>query len=241
MDNRPVCVIQHVACETLGRIAEALKAEGLGAEVIRTQEQNPIPAGMDNYKGLIVMGGPMGVYEQERYGFLGEEMRLMQLAVKQNKPVLGICLGSQLLAAALGATVSKSGFKEIGWHPVRLNDSALHDPLWNGVPRSFQALHWHGDIFTLPEGAVPLANSDLTDCQAFRYGPSAYGFLFHMEVTPEVLQGMVSTFSDELKQAQINPEQIIEPAKTHLANLHYIGSSVFQRWARLVRTLTPSR
>jgi GMP synthase (glutamine-hydrolysing) len=183
MDNRTVCVIQHVACETLGRIEDALKAEGLGLEIFRTYEQNPLPQTIEAYKGVILMGGPMGVYEQDRYGHLTSEMRLMAQAAKENKPVLGVCLGSQLLAAALGASVSKSGFKEIGWHPVTLTDSAMHDPLWSGVPRSFHALHWHGDIFTLPNGALSLARSDLTEFQAFRYGANAYGFLFHMEVT----------------------------------------------------------
>ncbi len=239
MDNRPVCVIQHIACETLGRIEEALKTENLPLQIIRPYEKCPIPEKIENFGGLVVMGGPMGVYDQEQYGFLGAEIRLMQTAVKQNKPVLGICLGSQLLAAALGGTVTKAGSKEIGWHRVMLSDSAMQDPLWNGVPRSFHALHWHADIFTIPPGAVPLASSEMTECQAFRYGRSTYGLLFHMEVTPEILHGMTTTFRDELVEAKIKPEQILEPAKTYLPNLHYIGSSVFQRWARLVKSRQP--
>lgn len=102
----------------------------------------------------------MGVYEQDRYPFLSEEIRLIETALKQEKPLLGVCLGSQLLAAALGVKVTKGRKKEIGWHPVNLTDAATTDPLWGGVKSPFVAYHWHGDTFELPRAAVSLASSN---------------------------------------------------------------------------------
>lgn len=232
MKNCRVCVIQHHACEGLGIIAPAcglLPETGSQslrrvAHYCKVYENQPVPTSIEGYDALILMGGPMSVYDS--HPFLKEELRLIQDALKQNKPILGICLGSQLLAAALGARVYPGKQQEIGWKSVRLNDFAASDPLWQGVPRSFMAFHWHGDIFDLPTGAVPLAESDLTPWQAFSYGKNAYGFLFHAEVTKESIQGMVNAFAKDL--------HLEELTKTHLPNLNYIGTTVFTRWAALI-------
>jgi GMP synthase (glutamine-hydrolysing) len=129
---------------------------------------------MGDAAGLIVMGGPMGVYEEARFPFLRRERNLIERALADRVPVLGICLGSQLLASALGAPVRKGLRKEIGWHPVYLEDAAGDDPLFRETPVEFDAFHWHGDVFDLPTGAVRLAHSSLTEYQAFRYGENAY-------------------------------------------------------------------
>ncbi|RMG46755.1 MAG: hypothetical protein D6723_16810 [Acidobacteria bacterium] len=143
-------------------------------------------------------------------------------------------MGSQLLAAALGAAVTRGDRKEIGWYPVALTESARNDPLWRDVSSPFIAYHWHGDVFELPRGAVSLASSDLTACQAFRYGRRAYGFLFHMEVTEEIIHNMVNTFADELREVGIDGSEIIERAKEYLPLLQRVGRHVFMRWANLV-------
>ena len=230
-----VWVLQHIHCETLGKIDDALQSTGIVTQYIRTFEGQPVPKGMADAIGLIVMGGPMGVYDYPRYPFLRDEMHLIEQALQEEKPVLGICLGSQLLAATLGATVTKGKEKEIGWHPLRLTQPATTDRLWAGVEPSFMAYHWHGDIFKLPQGAVSLASSDLTECQAFRYGRSAYGFLFHMEVTEGIIVDMVRTFTSELQEAGVNDSQIAGKIKDYLPNLHRIGGPVFQRWAGLAK------
>jgi GMP synthase (glutamine-hydrolysing) len=236
-----VCVIQHHAVETLGILAYGCgslpegNAESLRmvAHTCRTFENQPVCKDMQPYDGLIIMGGPMSVYDS--YPHIKEELRLIEQALELNKPILGICLGSQLLAAALGARVYPGKQKEIGWKSVRLNDFASSDSLWQGVPRSFMGFHWHGDIFDLPTGAVPLAESDVTPCQSFRYGQNAYGMLFHAEVTQEMIQGMVKEFSAELQKEAIKPEDVTGPIENHIANLHYIGSTVFSRWGALIK------
>jgi len=230
-----VWVLQHIHCETLGTIADALGAEGISAEYVRTFKGEKVPDEMGGGAGLIIMGGPMGVYEQDRYPFLRQEILLLEQAMKEEKPVLGICLGSQLVATALGAKVTKGRKKEIGWYPVTLTETATGDRLWKGVEPSFTAYHWHGDVFELPRGAEPLASSALTPCQAFRYGKNAYGFLFHMEVTEEIIRDMVQTFADELQEEGLDGRRIVDRAGDFLPALKGIGKIVFGRWASLVR------
>jgi GMP synthase (glutamine-hydrolysing) len=229
-----IWVLQHTVCESLGTIADALQAEALAWQYVRVFEGKPVPAEMGNAGGLIVMGGPMGVYEQERYPHLAAELRLIESALNNDRPVLGVCLGSQLLAAALGASVTKGPRKEIGWYPVRLNEAATTDRLWAGAPGEFMALHWHGDIFELPAGAVSLASSDLTTHQAFRYGNSAYGLLFHLEMTEEMIGEMADAFGDELREGGGDPAELAAQSAIHCDELGAIGEAVFGKWARLV-------
>ncbi len=229
-----VKVIQHVGCETLGMIAQVLAQQSVAAEHIRPFKREIIPTEMGRSAGLIIMGGPMGVYEQERYPFLRQEIRLIEGALKEKKPVLGICLGSQLLATVLGAGVTKGKQKEIGWRRVALTEAAATDALWSGIDSSFTAYHWHGDVFNLPQSASLLASSDLTPCQAFRYGVNAYGFLFHAEVTRKIIQAMVDAFADELREAGINGEEIFRKADDYLPGLQTIGATVFRRWTTLL-------
>ena len=197
-------------------------------------EGEPVPDDMREAGGLIVMGGPMGAYEQDKYPFLLSEIRLIEAALKAGKPVLGVCLGSQLVATALGAEVRKGDRKEIGWFPVTLTEAASADRLFGEIESSFTAYHWHGDVFDLPRGAVTLATSAQTPCQAFAYEERAYGLLFHLEATREIVEDMVRDFSDELDEEGIYGAEIIAQSRDHLPGHQRIGKSVFQEWARLV-------
>ncbi|MBI5395725.1 MAG: gamma-glutamyl-gamma-aminobutyrate hydrolase family protein [Verrucomicrobia bacterium] len=233
---KTVYAIQHIHCETPGLIADALAAHDIALAHVRPFAGDAIPPTMGHAAGLVVMGGPMGVYEQDQHPFLRDEIELIQQALRDGKPVLGVCLGSQLLAAALGAPVTKGQQKEIGWFPVTLTRDGARDPLLAGVPASFTALHWHGDVFELPRGAVSLASSALTTHQAFRHGTNAYGFLFHMETTAPLVEGMVRNFGDELRDAGVNGDDILARASEHLHTLQHAGRAVFARWAALVQT-----
>ena len=228
---RSVFVLQHTPIETLGTIEDALRGHRIGAEYIETHAGKPVPGEMAGKAGVIVMGGPMGVYEQAKYPFLRDEMRLIESALTLGIPVLGVCLGSQLLAAVLGAEVKKGERKELGWHAVRLARFAAQDPLFAGVRPEFWPFHWHGDVFSLPKQAVGLASSQRTPCQAFRYGKNAYGILFHLEVTEEQISQMLSAFAEELREAGGEAAEITAQVPRHLPVLTEIAGEVFGRWA----------
>ncbi len=226
-----VWVLQHTASETLGTIEDVLRGHGIGFNYIQTHVGKPVPGEMADQAGLIVMGGPMGVYEQAKYPFLRDEMRLIDSALALGRPVLGVCLWSQLLAAALGAEVKKGERKELGWHAVTLSDLAPQDPVFAGVKPEFWPFHWHGDVFSLPKQAVGLASSRQTPSQAFRYGKNAYGILFHLEVTREQILQMLLDFAEELREAGGKPTEIMEQIPRHLPLVEKIAGDVFGRWA----------
>jgi GMP synthase (glutamine-hydrolysing) len=231
-----VTILQHIHCETPGIISDCLQTAGIDMHFVRTFDKNPIPSNLDAQAGLIVMGGPMSVYEHGRFPFLLQEQRLIEQAFKDDKPVLGVCLGSQLMAATLGAEVRSGRQKEIGWYPVTLMASAATDALWQELPSLFTAYHWHGDVYDLPQSAVSLAASEMTPCQGFRYGEKAYGFLFHLEVTEKMIKNMVNEFSGELEVENITAESIIAKTKDYLPELQTIGGRIFGRWVKLLKS-----
>jgi GMP synthase (glutamine-hydrolysing) len=226
-----VWVLQHNPSENLGTIEDALRGHGIGFEYIETYAGNRVPQGMAGKAGLIVMGGPMGVYEEAQFPFLRDEMRLIESALSAGSPVLGVCLGSQLLAATLGAEVRKGKKKELGWHPVTLTESAGHDALFAGFGPEIWPFHWHGDVFSLPRQAVSLGASEWTPCQAFRFGKNAYGILFHLEVTGEQISKMLRDFGDELRETGGEAGKITAEGTRRLPALREISSEVFGRWA----------
>lgn len=229
-----VLVLQHTPPENLGTIADALGHRKIAHTYVRAFQEEPIPKDLDRYAGLVVMGGPMGVADRDRMPFLKQEILLIEQALKEKKPVLGICLGSQLLAHALGAPVRRGDKKEIGWHMVRLTEEGRADPLFNGVEPSFFAYHWHGDVFDLPGSAAPLASSEQTRHQVFRYGSNAYGFLCHLEVTENLVREMIRTFSGELQEEGIDAGWMMEKTEEHLPPLQRISQSVFGKWTGLI-------
>jgi GMP synthase (glutamine-hydrolysing) len=226
-----VWVLQHHPAENLGAIAEALESAALAWQYVRVFDGHPIPTDMKGAGGLIMMGGPEAVYELDRYPYLRAEMALIENALKAGRPVLGVCLGSQSLAAALGANVRRAPHKEIGWYPVRLRPEAKDDRLLRGLPEEFVAFHWHSDILDLPAGAVPLASSELTELQGFRYGDNAWGLLFHAEMTQAIVSALVKEFGEGLKRVGIEGEEILASAPRHLAGLSKVAETIFGRWA----------
>jgi len=233
-EMKQVIVLQHLADEGLGTIAEALDGWGISALTIRIFDGEKVPARIEKADGLIVLGGPVGVYEAAAYPYLSDEIDLIKDALNENKPVLGICLGSQLIAAALGAKVYKSGRQEIGWRLVKSSAAARNDLLWNAVENQFTAFHWHGDVFELPDGAVSLASSSLTEHQAFRYGKNAYGILFHPEATREIIFSMTGDFADEAEQAGIAPAKILADTEKHLSTFKATADKILSGWAKMV-------
>ena len=178
-----VCVFRHIPFEGVGLLGDVWSARGIGYEYADLAAGGSSPDPRD-FDGLVFMGGPMSVNDDLPYLRIEEQM--IRDAAAKEKPVLGICLGAQLIAKALGAAVRKNGAKEIGWYDVDFTAHAVQDPLFRGLRRE-TVFHWHGETFDLPEGAVLLASSRLCRNQAFRAGRNAYGLQFHLEVTPEMI------------------------------------------------------
>jgi len=235
MSPRPaVLCVQHVAAEPPGTVAEAVRGAGLALEVVRVDRGDTVRRSAEGLAGLVVMGGPMGVPQADRHPHLKEELRLVEAALSREVPVLGICLGSQLLAAALGARVERGPRQEIGWLPVSLEAAARQDPLFGPLPAELVALHWHGDVFDLPRGASSLARSPLTRHQAFRCG-SAWGILFHLEADEAQVEAMARAFAEDLDEAGVSEDELLGGARKHLAAARRLGRGVFDRWATLAK------
>ena len=228
-----VLVLQHMPYETPGTIGATLASRGVALETVPVFDGAPVPRDLGAADALLVMGGPMGVDEADRHPAIRDELRLIERAVDEARPVLGVCLGSQLLATALGGTVSKGRAKEIGWHTVTLTDAGAEDPLLGGSGRSFVAFHWHGDVFSVPPGAVALASSELTPNQGYRYGESVYGLQFHPEVDRAILDGMIGDFEQELEEAGVTAADVRAGADVHLAALRRTCASMTSAWASL--------
>ncbi len=221
-------VLQHTPREGSAAIGVALRARGIDERVVRIDRGETVPSDLDGAAALLVMGGPMGVYEADRFPHLHDELRLIERAVAHGVPVLGVCLGSQLVAAALGARVERAARREIGWGEVRLREAARDDAMWAGGPASFVPLHWHGDVFELPRGAVSLASSAETEHQAFRFGTSVWGVLFHAELDAAGVAAFTEDFAAELPGP---PGDILAPAGEHLAALAPVRDRAFAAWA----------
>lgn len=227
-----VAILQHVAPEGPGLVADALRAEGVALETCRVDEGAPVPREVAPYAGLVVMGGPMSAYDADRLVHLRDELRLIEAFLRAGRPILGVCLGSQLLAAALGARVRPGAQKEIGWIPVELEPAHEADALLAGAPARLTPLQWHGDVFDLPRGATRLARSALTENQAFRHGEDAWGLLFHLEATADQLSRMVAAFPDELRAAGVDRAAMIAQAGPRLEALAPVADRAFRAFAR---------
>ncbi|NET11895.1 MAG: glutamine amidotransferase [Okeania sp. SIO1H6] len=182
-------VIRHIAFENLGSLHSVLQEKGYAIEYLEAT-----PGFLDGINSLtpdlvIILGGPIGAYDEQDYPFLTEELDLLKQRLTNNKPTLGICLGAQLMARALGAKVYPgNNGKEIGWSPIQLTESGENSPLQYLAPEETAVLHWHGDTFDLPDGAVHLAASAAYQNQAFVWGKSALALQFHPEVTTSGLE-----------------------------------------------------
>jgi GMP synthase-like glutamine amidotransferase len=189
---------QHVPFEALGSIEKWIINAGYALSATRFFEDSPRLPRLDALDWLIVMGGPMNVDEERTYPWLREEKQIIAQAVQSGKVVLGICLGAQLIASALGAKVGPNACKEIGWLPVDLCPQVRSHPLVEGFPASWVTFHWHGDTFELPAGALPLASSEGCRNQGFIFSDRVVGLQFHPEMTPQGTRSLVAQCAAEL-------------------------------------------
>ena len=178
----PVLVLRHEPFEHLGHFAGILEENHVEYDYHDLGEAPP----QKTYSGLIIMGGPMSA--NDNLPGLHDELSLIRKALDEGVPMLGVCLGSQLIAKALGARVYRNDRLEIGWEPVWLTDAAADDPLFKGVSSPETFFHWHGETFDLPDGAEWLAYSEKCRHQAYRYGSKVYGIQYHPEITAKMIE-----------------------------------------------------
>ncbi|MBA3262217.1 MAG: type 1 glutamine amidotransferase [Thermoleophilaceae bacterium] len=192
-------VLQHIACEPPAAFEDELRDRGHELVRVELDEGDRLPDWRD-FDATVVMGGPMGAYDEDAHPWLAEEKRAIRAAAHAGHPIWGVCLGAQLLAGALGAAVYPGSEAEVGLLAVELTAAAAEDPVFGAAPASFPTLQWHGDTFDLPPGATLLASSSAYRNQAFVF-ERAYGLQFHLEVSPELATewGEVPAYSTSLE------------------------------------------
>ena len=235
---KKVLVCQHVAYEILGTLNPLLKRAGLRIRYVNFGRDPHARPSLDGYHSVVVLGGPMNVDQTDEHPHLATEVELVRGALDRGMPVLGICLGAQILARALGAEVRPNGEKEIGWYPVSPTPEGESDPVLRHFEGTEQIFQWHGDTFEIPDGAVHLATSPGCANQAFRYGDNAYGFQFHLEVDEPMISRWLEVPHHVREIAaldgKIDPERIREQTPARIGRLKQLSESVFSEFVTLV-------
>ena len=236
---KPVAIFRHAASEGPGYFATVLDRHGIPWRVNRTDEGEPVPANPREFSGLVFMGGPMSVNDD--LPWVAPALRLIRAAVDAGIPVLGHCLGGQLMAKALGGQVTRNPVREIGWGRVDVldNDVAAR---WLGAGRhSFDAFHWHGETFSIPSGAVRILSSPDCDNQAFALGPHL-GMQCHVEMTPDLIRAWCRDWGREVealarRQPSVQtPAQMLEAVEDRARELNGIADVLYQHWLEGLRS-----
>jgi GMP synthase (glutamine-hydrolysing) len=234
---KKLLVCQHVAHELLGTLNPLLKRAGFRIRYVNFARHPDAQPTLDGYDGLVILGGPMSVNDAHRLPHLSTELKLIETALQRNLPVLGICLGSQLIAKTLGANVYPNREKEIGWYDIAPTDGAKDDPLLMAFKPTEKIFQWHGETFDIPKTGHHLAFSSLCANQAFRYGENVYGLQFHLEVDEPMIQRWLRVPDNREEIAalggDITAEGIHDETPAHIARLHQLSDGVFGAFIEL--------
>ncbi|MFO1455753.1 MAG: gamma-glutamyl-gamma-aminobutyrate hydrolase family protein [Steroidobacteraceae bacterium] len=235
-------VFQHVAAEPLGTLHQRIRARGLRIRFHNFHRHPEAQPDVDRYHGLVVLGGPQNVMDQHRHPHLGTELRAIESALRAGKPVLGVCLGAQLLAHVLGAPVRRHVRHEIGWYALQATEAGRADAVLGRLGATATVFQWHGCTYDLPSGAMQLARTTTCEQQAFRYGESAYGFQFHLEADAALIERwlQIPAYRRELEQAGAGQEaqQIRAASAAHLDAMRPLAAATFDRFLDLLSAQT---
>ncbi len=236
MYTKEIIVLQHVEAEGPGLIGTVAEAEGFCLQTIRLFRGEKLPRDTRRWSAIVVMGGPMGVYDEAEFPFIADELRLLKSAFSLKIPVLGVCLGAQLMARAAGAKVISGEKKEIGFYEIRLTPFGQSDALLLGLPEAFTVFQWHGDTFNIPQNASNLASSGLFKHQLLKVGANSYGLQFHIEVTETMIADFLSAGSAELAGVPYikDPGIIMREARELLPAIHNHGRAIIRRFLRQI-------
>jgi len=200
-----ILCVKHVDIEGPGTIGEFFEKTDFDFKIIELSEGQRLPSHLDDIDAVVVLGGPMNVYEEDKYPFLKEDDIFLKKVLKKEIPLLGICLGSQLIAKACGAEVQKSEIKEIGWSVVELTEEGKDDPLFAGLGNLLAVFQWHHDTFDIPKEGYLLSRSRVCENQAFRTDKYVYGLQFHLEVTEDIIASWIRKYF-KVDEASGHPE-----------------------------------
>ena len=245
-----ILVFQHVAAEPLGTLDPLIRRRGHRIRFRNFERHPDAQLSTERYRGLVVLGGPMNVEDHPTRAHLANEMRAIEAMLEQGKPVLGICLGAQLLAHVLGAPVSRNDTPEIGWYPLHKTAAGESDPVLAPLQADTPVFQWHGCRFGIPQDAVHLARTPSCEQQAFRYGDNAYGFQFHLEMDERLIERWLANpaYRAELADSGLAHDEHAIRAQTrqHIAAMQEQADAVFNNFLDLVgrpqrRHTLPSR
>lgn len=240
-----VLVFQHVPHEILGNFNPLLKNAGFRIRYVNFGREPDAQPNVAKYDGLIILGGPMCVDQTSDHPHLKTELACIEQAMEQDMPVFGICLGAQLIAKSLGASVKKNPVKEIGWYDVSPTNSGDKDPLFTHFEGTEKIFQWHGDTFDIPAGAQHLATSPQCTNQAFRFDERVYGLQFHLEVDAPMIDRWLNmpSMSAEIEgeDENITSERIHTETGTHIGRSTQLGERLFGAWIDLFSTRTKRR
>lgn len=225
--SRTALVIQHLAFEGLGNLAPVLQAEGYQLEY-RQAGVDALDMQPEDYDLWVILGGPIAAYDTADYPFLKTEQTLLATRIGLRKPVLGICLGAQLIAAACGARVYAGAQKEIGWYPIKLR--ASNSPLTHLLTEQETVLHWHGDTFDLPAQAELLASSAIYPHQAFRIGTHVLALQFHPEIERAAFEAWLIGHAGEIQQAGLKVKALRADAERYCQGMQAGAQRCWQAW-----------
>lgn len=235
MSGLRIHYFQHLVHEDLGSIENWVSARGHTTTCTRFFEPNPVIPALDDIDWLIVMGGAMGVYEHDKFPWLKDEWAYIRQAIDAGKTVLGICLGSQLIAHALGARVYPGPAKEIGWLPITKTEAGKTSPLLAVMPDPFTVFHWHGDTFDLPAGATLLAGSSAVAHQAYSYGDRVLALQFHLEATERGVTDFLREDGDDGEIAAggtwVQPKDVIRSGMHNTTTTNRVMTALLDRLA----------
>jgi GMP synthase (glutamine-hydrolysing) len=232
MARPKILVFQHVPYEPLGTLDPLLKQAGFRLRYVnfgRNPDERP---SLDGYVALIVLGGPMNADDVDGYPHLATELELIREALQRDISIMGICLGAQLLAKALGGRVLAGAGREIGWYDVEVTDAGSEDQVLSTFGRRSEVFQWHDDVIELPPDVVHLARSDRCSAQAFRYGEHAYGFQFHLEADGALIERWLDVPQNQAAFAdgQVDRQQIRSRIDDSIGSLMTLSNDTFSRW-----------
>lgn len=232
--DKTALVLRHVHFEDLGSFAKPLEDAGYKIQYSNIADANFCKGDPLRPDLLIILGGPIGVYEEKSYPFIARERDFLRRRLEENRPTLGICLGAQFIVSALGEKVFPSGVKEIGFSPLRLTDAGRSSPL--RYLEDIAVLHWHGDTYSLPPGATNLASSALVEQQAFSIGSNILGLQFHLEAeTDETFESWLVGHAIELASAAIDVSALRREAQERGPLLREGATLVLGEWLAQLR------